>query len=354
MTFQLRRAAIGDHERLRELLREGRDAQDGPIDPRELPLHLHLHGPDRHAYVFGECGAIDGVALLRDPDPHGGDVIDVAAFHVHAAARRRGLGRRASQVLRQHYPQAWRVQRPKEDSAEAAFWRSVAPPAALPTGRGKPSTDLAPAPTAWLLLPPSFGAEAALGPPAGSIRLAAHTPAWAALYAQEQHRIETALARLVREVQHIGSTAVPNLHAVPTIDMVVGVDAGTLSASLDRLQAIGYREGGRSFERNGYLLEKQGARGRTHSLHLLPWTAQQCPDSVLARDHLRTNVAARAEYQVIRRHLALAHPRDLRTYAKAKTAALAALVTQARARRAVLAKAGFAFPPSPQRPAMAG
>lgn len=354
MTFELRRAAVGDYRRLSDLLREVRGAQDAPLDANELPLYLH--GPDRHAYVFGEAGAIEGLALLRDPQSQGADLIDVTAFHVHSAARRRGLGRRTLQALRQRYPQAWRVPRSTEaDSTAAAFWRSVAPPAAAPrAGRLKPSTDRTAAPAAWLLLPPTFSAEAALGQPTGHIRLAAHTPAWTALYAQECRRIEAALENLVLEVQHIGSTAVPNLHAIPTLDMAVVVDAGTLSISLDRLQAIGYRQGGRAFERNGYLLEKVGLRGRTHSIHLLPKTAQQCPDAVLARDHLRTNVAARAEYQVIRRHLALAHPRDLRAYAKAKTAALAALVTQARARRAVLARAGFAFPLNPQRPAVAG
>lgn len=353
MTFELRRAAVGDHARLLDLLGADRDVGENHLDTREVVLYLQA--PDRHAYVFGEAGTIEGVVLLRDSDLHSAELIDVAAFHVRSVARRRGLGRQAWQTLRQRYPQSWRMRRPAEHTAAAAFWRSMAAPgsAARSGGRVKPSPTQATAHGAPLLLPPSFDAEAALGQPAGGIRLAAHAPAWAALYAQERHRIESSLGRLAVEVQHVGSTAVPDLHAVPTIDMAVGVDPGTLSASMARLQSIGYRDGGRSFERNGYLLEKVGPRGRTHSLHLLPWTGLQCPDSVLARDHLRTNVAARAEYQVIKRHLVLSRPGDRRGYAKAKAAALSALVAQARARRAVLAQAGFSFPLHPLRRAVA-
>lgn len=194
-------------------------------------------------------------------------------------------------------------------------------------------------------MPTVVDADTALGVARGQVRLAAHVPAWATLFDEERHRIEAALGPLVIDVQHVGSTAVPGLQAKPILDIAIAVSMPRAAAQgVARLEAIGYRDLGWRSAQVGHLLEKLGPRGRTHCIHLLPPASPHFHDYLLVRDHLRSNLAARSEYQVVKRTLAQQHPHDRRAYTAAKSAEVARLLAQARARRAVLAAAGLPFP----------
>lgn len=187
--------------------------------------------------------------------------------------------------------------------------------------------------------------DTALGVASGQVRLAAHSPAWAAQFEQERHRIEAALGLFAIDVQHVGSTAVPGLQAKPILDIAIAVATPHASAqAVQRLGAIGYGDLGWRSAQAGHLLERTGPRGRTHCIHLLPLASPHFHDYLLVRDHLRSNLAARAEYQVVKRTLAQQHPQDRRAYTAAKSAEVARLIAQARARSAILAAAGLPFP----------
>ncbi|MDM0087208.1 MULTISPECIES: GrpB family protein [unclassified Variovorax] len=188
-------------------------------------------------------------------------------------------------------------------------------------------------------------AELALGVPSGQVRLVTHLPAWAALFDVERRRIVSALGTLAADVQHVGSTSVPGLLAKPILDIAIAVATPHASAqAVARLAVIGYHDLGWRSAQVGHLLEKLGPGGRTHCIHLLPRASPHFHDYLLVRDHLRSNLAARAEYQVVKRTLALAHPQDRRAYTAAKGAEVARLIAQARARSAILAAAGLPFP----------
>lgn len=188
-------------------------------------------------------------------------------------------------------------------------------------------------------------ADTALGVPSGQVRLVAHMPAWAALFDDERRRIVSALGTLADDVQHVGSTAVPGLQAKPILDIAIAVATPHASAqAVARLAAIGYRDLGWRSAQVGHLLEKRGPHGRTHCIHLLPLASPHFHDHLLVREHLRSNLAARAEYQVVKRTLAQQHPQDRRAYTAAKSAEMARLIAQARARSAILAAAGLPFP----------
>jgi len=66
-------------------------------------------------------------------------------------------------------------------------------------------------------------------------------PAWVNLFTQERARLLCSLGPLVRGLEHVGSTAVPDLAARPSIDILLGIKSGTRTKHLDRaLQAVGY------------------------------------------------------------------------------------------------------------------
>lgn len=50
-----------------------------------------------------------------------------------------------------------------------------------------------------------------LGLEHGVVRLSDYTSSWADLYREEEERIKAAVAHLIIDLQHIGSTAIPRL-----------------------------------------------------------------------------------------------------------------------------------------------
>jgi len=174
-----------------------------------------------------------------------------------------------------------------------------------------------------------------------AVELAPHATAWAEDFARERERIRAVLAALAHDVQHVGSTAVPNLHAQPVIDIAVAVarsedSAQAAAACIPLLKPLGYRELGLRAAWAGRPLERRDGQGLAYRVHLLEAESPHFEDGLLVRDHLRSNVAARCEYQVIKQTLALRHAHDPSAYAADKAAAIAQLVVQAHVRRAFL------------------
>jgi GrpB-like predicted nucleotidyltransferase (UPF0157 family) len=75
----------------------------------------------------------------------------------------------------------------------------------------------------------------------GPVVLADPDPGWASRYAREEDRIRSAPGERVVQVQHVGSTSVPDL-AEPVIDIVrVVLDSADEAAHVLDLTAAGYR-----------------------------------------------------------------------------------------------------------------
>src|SRR5437870_153259 len=99
-----------------------------------------------------------------------------------------------------------------------------------------------------------------LGLESGTVRVVPYDERWPHIYAAEAMRIRTSLAESGIDVamEHMGSTAVPGLHAKPIIDMLMGWrdDSDRLSL-IEQLQTLGYsyrgEQGipGREFFRRG-------------------------------------------------------------------------------------------------------
>lgn len=69
-------------------------------------------------------------------------------------------------------------------------------------------------------------AEVTVGTPerlSGPVALSDHDPAWAAIFREQAVRIRDALGRRAHRLEHVGSTAVPELVAKPIIDIVLEV-----------------------------------------------------------------------------------------------------------------------------------
>lgn len=57
----------------------------------------------------------------------------------------------------------------------------------------------------------------------GTVQVVAYDPGWPGLFEQEWGVLHEHIGRLVLDIQHVGSTAVPGLDAKPIIDIAVAV-----------------------------------------------------------------------------------------------------------------------------------
>lgn len=81
------------------------------------------------------------------------------------------------------------------------------------------------------------------------LQLLPHDPAWADDFAAEKRRIVTALDDASARIEHVGSTAIPTVHAKPILDLAILCGAKGLAHTGATLAALGYDYRGR-FDEN--------------------------------------------------------------------------------------------------------
>jgi GrpB-like predicted nucleotidyltransferase (UPF0157 family) len=151
--------------------------------------------------------------------------------------------------------------------------------------------------------------------------LVPYDPDWPTRFAVERERLLGLFPTALREVQHIGSTAVPSLPAKPIIDLMAGV------ASLDVADGLiapllesGYVT---SAEFNAALSDRRWlmrhADGhRTHHLHLVVHGERLWHERLAFRDALRSDPALAERYALLKAELAARHPDDREAYTRTK------------------------------------
>lgn len=134
-----------------------------------------------------------------------------------------------------------------------------------------------------------------------------------------------ALGGLLYRIEHVGSTAVPNLAAKPIIDLdIVYSQDADFEEIKTRLSNIGYYHNGDQgikdrevFKRNG-VVENLILDKIKHHLYVCPVNSQSLKRHLVFRDCLRSNEAARLEYQALKYKFAEMVGQDQREYAQLK------------------------------------
>ena len=145
------------------------------------------------------------------------------------------------------------------------------------------------------------GGTASIGLRQGTLALAPHDPAWAELRDAEAARIRGALAGAAFEIDHSGSTAVPDLPAKPILDIALRADETCEARIADALVRLGYIDRG---IRSGCLfIRLRDGDVRTHNLHLHRPGDPDCLDQIAFRDALRADPDLRDRYAALKRTL---------------------------------------------------
>jgi len=166
------------------------------------------------------------------------------------------------------------------------------------------------------------------------ISVVPYDTAWPGLFAEEEKRLHNAIGSYIVKIEHMGSTAVPQLAAKPVIDILIGVD------SLDRVNAqvilslykLGYNyiqalEKEIPLRRYFQKLTAQGEH--THHIHIVEINGELWRRYVFFRDYLRSHRKDAQQYQALKLKLAQQH-RDRKKYTDAKTAFVKQIETKAK------------------------
>ena len=152
------------------------------------------------------------------------------------------------------------------------------------------------------------------------VEVVPHDPNWRSAFETESKLIALALGENVVAIHHIGSTAIPQIHAKPIIDMLVEVkDILKIDTHSSEMEALGYQAlgefgiPGRRFFRKG-----NEAGIRTHHIHSFEVGSPQIERHLAFRDYMITHSEAAQEYSELKRKLAKKYPDNIQAYMDGK------------------------------------
>ena len=164
-----------------------------------------------------------------------------------------------------------------------------------------------------------------------SVHLVPHQPNWAATFAREASTLAELLDGQLVEIHHIGSTAIPGIHAKPVIDLLAVVrDVRLLDEHAKRLEALGYEALGEfGIAGRRYFRKSDRAGDRTHQIHAFTVTSPQIERHLAFRDFLKAHPDWAKKYEALKLRLAALHPADISRYTDGKDDFIRAVDTQA-------------------------
>ena len=155
-----------------------------------------------------------------------------------------------------------------------------------------------------------------LGLKRGTVRLLPHETAWEAEAEQTIIMLRKLLGDDAKEIQHVGSTAVPTICAKPIIDIALAVNSfDDVMKHLPTLQAAGFYYRAQNDIPNqklfacGSFYDGTGDL-QTHFIHVVLTDSAQWRDYILFRDYLNRHSDTAKAYENLKLSLAEASPID--------------------------------------------
>jgi len=166
----------------------------------------------------------------------------------------------------------------------------------------------------------------------GIVQLEIHDKNWG-LIAQETIKIlQTIFKETAIDIQHIGSTAIENIHAKPIIDIAIGVkQLDDVKSLIPTLEQIGMLYRGQDV--SNQLLFVMGDLTqdmRTHHIHIVIHNELDWNNYINFRDYLNSNHIRSKDYDNLKLDLANKYPTDRNAYTSSKTILINKLLEEAR------------------------
>jgi len=159
-------------------------------------------------------------------------------------------------------------------------------------------------------------------------------PQWSTLYEKEKELICRTLEQRIRAIEHIGSTAVPNLGGKNIIDIMVGVNnLDEANECLSPLERIGYTDVSPQPAPDNaewYYCLGKGHHSAGYHLHLVKFESEHWKKHIIFRDFLRKNPEIAKDYFNLKKELAAKYGTDRLGYTEAKSAFIELVIAKAK------------------------
>jgi GrpB-like predicted nucleotidyltransferase (UPF0157 family) len=152
------------------------------------------------------------------------------------------------------------------------------------------------------------------------VEVVPHDPRWRDEFEAEAERVADALGANISAVHHIGSTAIPDIHAKPVIDMLVEVtDINAVDERGAAMQSLGYEVMGEYGIPGRRYFRKTNRDGvRTHHIHAFAAGSIEAERHLAFRDYMLAHPAEARKYGELKRRLTEEHPRSMDAYIDGK------------------------------------
>lgn len=155
-----------------------------------------------------------------------------------------------------------------------------------------------------------------------------YDPMWIHRFGVLYDTIWPMVCDIAKRIEHVGSTAIPNLAAKPIIDLdIIVASLADVELCIPKMTELGY----------SYLGEL-GIEGRHAFRHSAPAFAHNlyvCIDGSVGlcnhltlRDHLRKYPEDASIYSALKKRLAAEHPHDIEAYVEGKTAFIISILAR--------------------------
>ena len=151
--------------------------------------------------------------------------------------------------------------------------------------------------------------------------LSEYDPIWPELFKQEKQILFANLSSVYPIIEHIGSTAVPDLLAKPIIDIMIGLaDFKVADSLIPLIQELGYTyfDQYEDVMPHRRFFKKLYDGIATHHIHIVEVDSKFWIRHLLFRDYLRRNQAIALEYAELKQNLAQDEWEDSNDFADAK------------------------------------
>jgi GrpB-like predicted nucleotidyltransferase (UPF0157 family) len=152
----------------------------------------------------------------------------------------------------------------------------------------------------------------------GTVKLESHDPEWDKIYQKEETRLGDKLGSEAKDIQHVGSTAIPNLLAKPIIDIAILVDDLDIAEQwVKPLSELGYWYKGKQSDMPDRRFFAKGAESnRTVYLHVV--NEAEFNRLIKFRNGLTNDPKLTKKYSELKQSLAKEHASNRELYTKAK------------------------------------
>ncbi len=167
------------------------------------------------------------------------------------------------------------------------------------------------------------------------IVLVGFDPKWAEKFKEEKEAIMERIGKFVLSIDHIGSTAIPNIVAKPVIDILIGIKSLDQSDEIiTAMQNVGYEylESIESHfpERRLFVKPPTNKEKRLFNVHIWEHQSKGWEEMLSFRDYLLAHPETAKEYEYVKKHMAKRFPNNEVAYSIGKEGFMQVILLRAK------------------------